>query len=341
MMLKEQGNLAEAIEAYKRALAIKPRYAEALNNVGNAYKEQGEYQDAIRSFKEALAVQPDSTATLNLALTLYQAHQYDEAIMYFRKDASSKSQTYLLRCFYHLDQQSDFYAQLRDLINCGENNAVIGSYISRSQVRYGFKKSNPFCNEPLRYAIKIDLTEVCDFEDIFVKGTTSILNDPTVEHRQQTLLTQGVQTSGNVFKQISSSKNKLEDILRTEIENYRQKFQKSTEGFLNNWPNEYKLKGWIIRMKDGGALKPHIHEEGWLSGSVYINVPPKIHENSGNLVVCENEESNKLQHMKSIDVTTGSLCLFPSSLMHYTIPFKATEDRIVLAFDMIPTQKPQ
>ena len=36
MLLKDQGNLAEAIEAYNRALAIKPRYAEALNNVGNA-----------------------------------------------------------------------------------------------------------------------------------------------------------------------------------------------------------------------------------------------------------------------------------------------------------------
>ena len=337
IMLKERGNLAHAIEAFKRALAIKPRYAEALSNVGNAYKEQGKLQDAVRSFKEALAVQPDSTAIFNLALTLYQAHQYDEAIMYFRKDPSSKSRTYLLRCFYHLNRQSDFYAQLSDLINCGENNAVIGSYISRSQIRYGFEKSNPFCNEPLRYAMKIDLTELCDFEDIFVKGTNEILNESTVQHKQQALLIQGIQTSGNVFKQINSSKDKLEDILRTEIEKYRQKFQKSNEGFINDWPKEYSLREWIVRMKDGGAIKPHIHEEGWLSGSVYINVPPRTHEDSGNLVVCENDESNKHQHMKSINVTTGSLCLFPSSLMHYTIPFKATEDRIVLAFDMIPT----
>ena len=38
----------------------------------------------------------------------------------------------------------------------------------------------------------------------------------------------------------------------------------------------------------------------------------------------------------NIDVVTGSLCLFPSSLLHYTIPFEAEEERIVLAFDMIP-----
>ena len=37
-----------------------------------------------------------------------------------------------------------------------------------------------------------------------------------------------------------------------------------------------------------------------------------------------------------IDVVTGSLCLFPSSLHHYTVPFEEKEDRIVLAFDVIP-----
>jgi hypothetical protein len=41
-------------------------------------------------------------------------------------------------------------------------------------------------------------------------------------------------------------------------------------------------------------------------------------------------------HQSIIDVVTGSLCLFPSSLHHYTVPFEEKEDRIVLAFDVIP-----
>jgi hypothetical protein len=32
------------------------------------------------------------------------------------------------------------------------------------------------------------------------------------------------------------------------------------------------------------------------------------------------------------------LCLFPSSLHHYTVPFEEAENRIVLAFDVIPTE---
>ena len=63
--------------------------------------------------------------------------------------------------------------------------------------------------------------------------------------------------------------------------------------------------------------------------------PPKKKTNSGNLVVCIGENGND-KNNKSIDVVTGSLCLFPSSLHHYTIPFESEEERIVLAFDMNP-----
>ena len=92
-------------------------------------------------------------------------------------------------------------------------------------------------------------------------------------------------------------------------------------------------------MKSGGELSAHIHDTGWITGSIYINVPPKSNKNSGNLVVtthASKDGKGKSKDKKSIDVTTGSLCLFPSSLLHYTIPFESDEERIVLAFDVIP-----
>ena len=93
-------------------------------------------------------------------------------------------------------------------------------------------------------------------------------------------------------------------------------------------------------MKEGGKIEPHIHDHGWLSGSIYINVPPKLEVNSGNLVVCLNDQQveiskNNSDTYKVIDVETGSLCLFPASLYHYTIPVKSNEERIVLAFDVM------
>ena len=41
-----------------------------------------------------------------------------------------------------------------------------------------------------------------------------------------------------------------------------------------------------------------------------------------------------INEKKIINVVTGSMVLFPASLMHSTIPFESEEDRIVLAFDV-------
>ena len=89
-------------------------------------------------------------------------------------------------------------------------------------------------------------------------------------------------------------------------------------------------------------MAAHIHELGWISGSIYINVPIKSEPDSGNLVLRLDEEEHLLKVQNSqecmIDVETGSLCLFPASLYHYTVPFQDKENRIVLAFDVVPTE---
>ena len=91
-------------------------------------------------------------------------------------------------------------------------------------------------------------------------------------------------------------------------------------------------------MKSGGELKPHIHENGWLSWSIYINVPRKLKVDSGDLIVALGEDNDatdtRINEKKTINVVTGSMVLFPASLTHYTIPFESEEERIVLAFDV-------
>ena len=45
-------------------------------------------------------------------------------------------------------------------------------------------------------------------------------------------------------------------------------------------------------MKSGGELQPHIHKQGWLSGSIYINIPSKLQGDSGKFVVSVGEEKD-------------------------------------------------
>jgi tetratricopeptide (TPR) repeat protein len=57
--LKDQGKLEEAIEAYNKATALKPDYAEAYNNMGNALKDQGKLEEAIEAYNKAISLKPD------------------------------------------------------------------------------------------------------------------------------------------------------------------------------------------------------------------------------------------------------------------------------------------
>jgi hypothetical protein len=245
---------------------------------------------------------------------------------------SKNNDNMVLKTMYDRNLESELKNQLDKMINRGENNSNVGSFVSRCNFRYKHDRQNPFCNEPLKYVYEIDLNHQYQLLEDFTKPITDFLKDNISAPKQQGLISNGYQTDGNLFEDETIDTNAIQKIIHLEVKKYRENFKNSEEGFLKNWPEEYTLNGWLISMKSGGKLKPHMHEYGWLSGSIYINVPKKKTIDSGNLVVCidDKDEINK----KSIDVMTGSLCLFPASLLHYTIPFESDEDRIVLAFDV-------
>ena len=57
--LKDQGKLDEAVACYRRALELKPDYAEAHNNLGTALKDQGKLDEAVACYRRALELKPD------------------------------------------------------------------------------------------------------------------------------------------------------------------------------------------------------------------------------------------------------------------------------------------
>ncbi len=55
----------QAIGSYRRALALRPQYADALNNLGIALFQSRQVEEAVRCFRDALAVRPDFVLALN------------------------------------------------------------------------------------------------------------------------------------------------------------------------------------------------------------------------------------------------------------------------------------
>jgi tetratricopeptide (TPR) repeat protein len=60
---------AEAAKAYRKALDIKPDYAEAALNLGTALQESGDLDGAMRAYADAYRLQPNMFGTIAMALT--------------------------------------------------------------------------------------------------------------------------------------------------------------------------------------------------------------------------------------------------------------------------------
>ena len=52
--LKDKGDLDAAIDSYKKAIKIKPDYAEAFSNMGNVHKDKDDLDAALDSYKQAI-----------------------------------------------------------------------------------------------------------------------------------------------------------------------------------------------------------------------------------------------------------------------------------------------
>ena len=317
---------------FRIILEFKPNHSIAYARLGIIYYESKNLEDAEIFYNKAIKLKPDyKEAHYGLGILYHEQKIFKNAAKHFKlADNYADSQNYVLRHYFTTNQKDNFYSQLDKMINQGLNNAVIGSLIMTSEIKYGIKKKNIFCKNPMQYVLIKDLTKELDFKKIFVDTTKIILKNQ--DFRNQPLLTNGQQTSGNFFHIEKDFVKQIENIIILEIEKYRNNFKNSDEGFIKNWPAEFELNGWYISMKNGGSLRSHMHETGWLSGSIYINIPKKTKINSGNLMLDNGIKSQE----KNIDLRTGNLCLFPASLHHYTIPFESKEDRIVLAFDVNP-----
>ena len=272
---------------YKKAIALDPKFYQSYNNLGIAFSEMGRLDEAEQNYKKAIEINPSfDEAYFNLGYMFFENKQFQKAIEKFKLSNFGKSKSYLLRCYYVTKQKSLFIDLLDKLISQSEINAMIGSLCTRSRLKYGLKKTNLFCEDPINYTSSTNLSINYDFKKIFINPAMNILTDNILPYREQSLLTNGKQTAGNIFNYENDYIRDIERIIRSEVENYRLFFENSSEGLIKHWPGDYILSGWLISMKSGSQIRPHMHEKGWLSGSVYINVPPKKEINSGDLVVC-------------------------------------------------------
>ncbi len=81
-----QGKLREAVQAYDKAIQLKPDYAEAYNNRGVALRDIGQLEESVKSYDKAIQLKPDYTeAYNNRGVALSDLGQLEESVRNYDK----------------------------------------------------------------------------------------------------------------------------------------------------------------------------------------------------------------------------------------------------------------
>lgn len=94
-------------------------------------------------------------------------------------------------------------------------------------------------------------------------------------------------------------------------------------------------QSWSSRSGQGGHHISHVHAGGWISGVYFVT----SHEGDEGALVFGDppfEAGIKNARTRTVQAKAGTLVLFPSYMWHGSLPLKAAETRMTIAFDVLP-----
>lgn len=98
---------------------------------------------------------------------------------------------------------------------------------------------------------------------------------------------------------------------------------------------------WSCKLRSSGFHTNHVHSMGWISSAYYVSLPSVLDDEAQRQGWLKFGESHlelggddKPEHF--VKPIVGQLVLFPSYFWHGTVPFQSHDDRLTVAFDVVP-----
>lgn len=117
--------------------------------------------------------------------------------------------------------------------------------------------------------------------------------------------------------------------------------QRGHDLFLAGVPERYRLHVWATQAAQSGYIDTHIHEDSWLSGAYYVELPAAIRaddpDHAGWIEFGRPYASLPAwpeDALRRVAPQVGTLLLFPSFLFHRTLPYTGAGERISISFDL-------
>jgi uncharacterized protein (TIGR02466 family) len=111
--------------------------------------------------------------------------------------------------------------------------------------------------------------------------------------------------------------------------------------FLAHIPREYRMHVWATQAAQSGYIDTHIHEDSWLSGAYYVELPQAIRADDATHAgwiefgrPYAGMPAWPEDALRYVLPQVGMLLLFPSYMFHRTLPYAGGGERISISFDL-------
>jgi tetratricopeptide (TPR) repeat protein len=316
--LHQAGRLDEALEEFERAAVAMPAHVTARDAIGMVCAQRGDFERAITEHETAVKMEPNNAgAWRNFAQTLVRFGDAKKAVEIARKALAIEP----------TDQGA--------LATMGSGLAAIGD--AQAEELNNFDQ----------FIRVFELEPPSDYGSVeeFNQELSSYLDN--LHHDKREFLAQSLRGGTQTLEALFGRGHKLVEQLRIRIDEAVKTYISDMKvddrhPFLSRRSNGFRYAGsWSSRLRDSGFHANHIHASGWISSAYYVSVPDVVAdtgEKQGWLKFGEPpfESGIKDPIRRTVQPQLGRLVLFPSYMWHGTVPFRSTQTRTTVAFDVTP-----
>jgi len=340
-----------ASQIYRQVLKLFPDHPDALSSLAMIESQKGRPARAIKLLQKAISLVDDNAGYyMNLGSALTQTGEIDDAAAAYTR-AIELAPTY-----------PDPYYNLGDLfLGTGRPNDAIAVFdacmaaIGREFHALAYKAhalDDAGRNEEARYLLNFDdYVKTYKFEppegfetieSFNAAMSKHIRNHPTLQGN--VMSTEHGKHTAELLREPVGPMAAMEQRIQEAIHWYIKTLPDDPGHPAVKWvPSAWKLTSWGVVMFDKGHERAHIHPNGWLSGVFYLNLPELIHDPDkspeGWLEFGRPSPDIHVQSaltLRHYQPDYGQMFLFPSYFYHGTIPFRSSQRRICIAFDVEP-----